>query len=153
MVDTNQKIEKEVKLKSGIIGTVSDFAGGFWLKFGLVVAIIAAIGGGGFYLGYQVRSAAANKALANQAAAELRQEQNYIKQIKDLQDTQRALTIELNAALAKNQEVITKYVTRTVTKEIHDHPADYACVVPLTGWAIMKDQAKDLNAIRFGDRP
>lgn len=136
------------RFSSGIFGSIAGFFGGFWLRAILLIAFLVGLMSFGGYMGYQYRSIEANKEALDVAKQTLVEQQHYIDAIRALQDTQKVLQEELNAALMQNQEVVTKYVTRVVVKEIHDHPTEYACPVPESGWTILRNQATELNNIR-----
>lgn len=124
------------------------FFSGFWVKFGLVMAIIIALLAGGYKVGYMVRDRAALQEQQKTAQQTIKDVNKYKKQIEDLLAKQHDLSSQLDQALLQNQKVVTKYVDRTIVKEIHDHPSDYQCPIPASGMSIIAHQATELNNLR-----
>lgn len=137
-------------LIKGVGSAASGFLGGFWVKFAFIAIVVIGIGSFGAYIGYHIRDASANKEAAAVVSEKLVAAQEYNTAIKILQDKQHDLKSKLNEALAKNSDVVTKYITRTIVKEIHDRPKEYQCKIPPTGINALQSQAKELNQIRFG---
>lgn len=132
----------------GILSKVVPFLSGFWVKFGIIVAIMVGLTAFGGRMGYDMRDRIALKAeqkAAQQTAIDI---QNYKNQIQQLLTTQHGLSSQLEQALIQSSNVVTKTVTQTIIKEVHDHPTEYTCSVPASGMSILANQATTLNNIR-----
>lgn len=135
-----------MKIPTGI----TSFFSTFWIKFAFIAIIIIGLLFGGYKVGYGVRDRAALKEQQKTAQQIVIDANKYKQEIQDLLTKQHDLSSQLDKALAQNANVVTKYVTQTIVKEIHDHPSDYQCTVPATGMRILSNQATELNDIRAG---
>jgi len=129
---------------------IASFFSTFWVKFALILAIIAGLLFGGYKVGYMVRDRTALQEQQKIAQKAVVDANNYKKQIQDLLTKQHGLSSELDQALTENQKVVTQYVTKTLIKTIHDSPDDYKCPVPASGMSVLANQATELNNIRRG---
>lgn len=134
----------------GILSKATTFFSSFWIKVGLILAIIAGLILLGGKLGYDMRDRAALKEQQKIEQQTIIDANNYKVQIQQLLTKQHDLSSKLDQALTQNANVVTKYVTKTIIKEIHDHPADYQCTVPASGMSIIANQATELNNNRPG---
>lgn len=121
-----------------------------YLLLGAMIAILlSAIGG--FWFGTKHTDSDLQKQIStlNTTVATYRAQIQSDKQTYDA---------NLNTWKAKEADIANQYnellgqtptvVTRTVIKEVHDHPAQYQCVIPASGWKAIFDQASQLNGIR-----
>src|SRR5574337_202075 len=104
-------------LIKGVGSAASGFLGGFWVKFAFIVIAVIGIGSFGAYIGYHIGDACANKEAAAVFSEKLVAAQEYNTAIKILQDKQHDLRSKLNEALAKNSDVVTKYITRKIGRK------------------------------------
>lgn len=130
------------------IGGITSFFSTFWVKFGFILAIIVGLILLGGRLGYDIRDRSALKQQQKIAQQAVTDANDYKKQITDLLIKQHSLSSQLDDALTQNANVVTKTITRTIIKEVHDHPTEYQCTVPATGMSILSKQAQELNSIR-----
>lgn len=135
-----------MKIPTGI----TSFFSTFWIKFGFILAIIIGLILLGGKLGYDMRDRSALKQQQKTEQQAITDANNYKKQIADLLTKQHSLSSQLDQALQENQNVVTKTITQTIIKEVHDHPSDYQCTIPASGMHIISDQATTLNNLRSG---
>ena len=135
-----------MKIPTGI----TSFFSAFWIKFGFILAIIIGLILLGGKLGYDMRDRSALKQQQKTEQQAITDANNYKKQIADLLTKQHSLSSQLDQALQENQNVVTKTITQTIIKEVHDHPSDYQCTIPSSGMQIISNQAQQLNAFRAG---
>lgn len=72
----------------------------------------------------------------------------YDANLKSWIEKEQFVEAEYANEVLKNQQVVTRTVTQTVVKEVHDHAPAYACPIPASGSQVLTDQANELNAIR-----
>lgn len=135
-----------MKIPTGI----TSFFSAFWLKMSFILVVIAALILLGGKVGYDMRDRTAlqqQQKIEQQAVTDVN---NYKKQIADLLTKQHDLSSQLEQALQVSQNVVTKTITQTIVKEVHDHPNDYQCTIPASGMHIVADQAQQLNSLRSG---
>lgn len=130
------------------IGGITSFFSTFWVKFGFILAIIVALILLGGKLGYDMRDRSALRQQQKIEQQAVRDANNYKNQITELLTKQHSLSVQLDDALAQSANVVTKTITRTIIKEVHDHPTEYQCTVPAAGMSILSKQAQELNSIR-----
>lgn len=135
-----------MKIPTGI----TSFFSTFWIKFGFILAIIIGLILLGGKLGYDMRDRTALKQQQKIEQQTITDANNYKKQIADLLTKQHSLSSQLDQALQENQNVVTKTITQTIIKEVHDHPSDYQCTIPRSGMQIIANQAQQLNNLRAG---
>ena len=135
-----------MKIPTGI----TSFFSTFWIKFGFILAIIIGLILLGGKLGYDMRDRSALKQQQKTEQQAITDANNYKKQIADLLTKQHSLSSQLDQALQENQNVVTKTITQTIIKEVHDHPGDYQCTIPRSGMQIIANQAQQLNNLRAG---
>lgn len=129
---------------------IASFFSTFWVKFALIIAIIIGLFSAGYKIGYDLRDRSAlqeQQKITQQAVIDANK---YKQQIQELLTKQHGLSTQLDQALEQNQKVVTKYVDKTIVKEIHDHPNDYQCTIPAAGMRILSNQAAELNHLRSG---
>lgn len=134
----------------GIVSKIAPFLSGFWIKFGIIIAIIVGLIAFGGKMGYDMRDRAALKQQQKIEQQAITDANNYKKQITDLLVKQHGLSSQLDQALQENQNVVTKTITQTIIKEVHDHPSDYQCAIPSSGMQLISSQAQQLNNLRAG---
>lgn len=135
-----------MKIPTGI----TSFFSTFWIKFGFILAIIIGLILLGGKLGYDMRDRTALKQQQKIEQQAITDANNYKKQIADLLTKQHSLSSQLDQVLQENQNVVTKTITQTIIKEVHDHPSDYQCTIPRSGMQIIANQAQQLNNLRAG---
>lgn len=135
-----------MKIPTGI----TSFFSTFWIKFGFILAVIVGLILLGGKLGYDMRDRTALKQQQKTEQQAITDANNYKKQIADLLTKQHSLSSQLDQALQENQNVVTKTITQTIIKEVHDHPSDYQCTIPSSGMQIIANQAQQLNNLRAG---
>lgn len=134
----------------GILSKIVPFLSSFWIKFGIILVIIAGLIAFGGKMGYDMRDRAALKQQQKIEQQAIIDANNYKKQISDLLIKQHGLSSQLDQALQENQNVVTKTITQTIIKEVHDHPSDYQCTIPASGMQLISSQAQQLNNLRAG---
>lgn len=117
-----------------------------WLKWTAIAVFLVALLVAGAYGGYKYRDTTAQQQINKIDADNIKANQVYEDQIKNLIIVQHAISQQLQDQLAK-QAVVVAPITKTVIKEV-TKPVYLQCVVPDTGVLIWNDQATKLNALR-----